>query len=149
MKQVWGTEGGNWKEPNSRDTKVCCLSHLKFLKALNRVTWKGRKTDLKSNSRVSTCVLLSGIPFARVFTRLVLCDHWFSSNVAFLGSSILTVNSQCKRRPYHSQICYPELLSFYHFSLSKILLFIVYLFVWVSFLKYKFRESASFFSLCF
>lgn len=55
--KVWGDWRKQLKEPNIRDPEFDCSSHLKFLEALNSIPWKGRETDLKSNSRVSTCVL--------------------------------------------------------------------------------------------
>ena len=55
--KFWGNWRRQLKEPNIKDPKFDCLSHLKFLEAVNSVPWKGRETDLKSSSRVSTCVL--------------------------------------------------------------------------------------------
>lgn len=47
--------------------------------------------QVENHSRNFTCAVpLPGIPLTHVFTRLLLCDHRFSSNVTFHGSFMLT-----------------------------------------------------------
>lgn len=90
-------------------------------------------------------VPLLGIPLSQVFTRLLVCYHWFSSNVAFCGSFMLTTPMEGAPHPSLFTISWDYLSSIFHHL--GLLLICLLVHCWSLASKIKFQDGAVLFSL--